>query len=87
MEEREVSGGWFKEGERGEEERREVEGREAQGREGVFTIFHFNDFSIQPVYKFSLFINNSLTLNCRASCHSSQVAIPLTHAALGIGSR
>ena len=63
------------------EERREIE-----GREGVFTIFHFNDVSIQPAYTFSLFINNSLTLSCRESCHSSQVAIPLTHAALGIGS-
>ena len=67
--------------------RKEKEGRRKGGREGVFAIFNFNDFSIQPTYKFTLFINHSLTLICRASSHGSQVAIPVTHAALEIGSR
>ena len=67
--------------------RKEKEGGRKGGGEGVFAIFNFNDFSIQPAYKFPLFINNSLTLICRAYSHGSQVAIPLTHAALEIGSR
>ena len=43
-----MSGGWFKEGERGEGERRELEGRKREGKGGrrVFTTFNFNNFSI-----------------------------------------
>ena len=69
MEGRDVSGGCFKEGERGEGERKELEGRKRGGNGGrrVFTTFNFNNFPYN--YKCSLFINNSY----RAS---SQVKTP-----------